>query len=451
MIQTHVTPQNFSLPDNTQQVMLGVFDTDGVFRGKRMSKEKFLNSMRDGFGFCNVVLGWDIDDQLYDNTTFTGWHSGYPDAHVQIIENSKRVLPFEENSLLYLCEFIGHAGKICPRQILKKVLDRAAQHNLFFHSALEYEFFMFEETPQSIQDKGFQNLKPFTTGNHGYSVLRHTVQQAFHESLLNLSRTMNFEIEGLHCETGPGVLEAAIGVDKALNSADKAAIFKTFTKVLAQQQSLMATFMAKWSPNHPGQSGHIHISAQNKNHDALFYDPKREHNISQTMLYSLGGLQHLAPEFTALFAPTINSYTRLVPGFWAPTHSNWGIDNRTCSIRVIEGSAKSQRIEFRAGGADGNPYLALSAAIGAMIWGIENKIIPTAPIEGNAYTQQGEQSIPLPSHLLDATQRLKHSQAAKELFGHDFVEHFTATREWEVRQANQAITDWQLKRYFEAI
>ncbi len=451
MIQTNIQPQDFALPENIHQVMLGIFDIDGVFRGKRMSKQKFVQSMESGFGFCNVVLGWDINDQLYDNTTFTGWHTGYPDAKVQIIPNSMRQLPFEEHTALYLCEFVGEAGKICPRQVLKNVLNRAAQHDLFFHSALEYEFFMFDETPQSVQEKDFRNLKPFTPGNYGYSVLRHSVQQAFHESLLNLARAMNFEIEGLHCETGPGVLEAAIGVDEALNSGDKAAVFKTFTKVLAQQQSLMATFMAKWSPHHPGQSGHVHISAQNKNQEPLFYDPKREHHISKTMLYSLGGLQQLAPEFTALFAPTINSYTRLVPGFWAPTHSNWGIDNRTCSIRVIQGSAQSQRIEFRAGGADANPYLALSAAIGAMVWGIENKIVPTAPVEGNAYTQQGEHSIPLPTHLLDAANRFKQSEAAKELFGHEFVEHFSATREWEVRQANQAITDWQLKRYFEAI
>lgn len=451
MIQSHTHHSRDPLPDHVQQIMLGVFDIDGVFRGKRMSKDKFSKSLEDGFGFCNVVLGWDINDQMYDNTLYTGWHTGYPDAKVGIVPESKRTLPFEQNSLLYLCEFTDDAANICPRQILKKVLKRAEKHGLFFSSALEYEFFVFDETPQTLKDKGFRDLKPFTPGNFGYSVLRHSVQQQFHQSLLDLSRQMNFELEGLHCETGPGVLEAAIRVDEALMSADKAALFKTFTKVLAQQQSLMATFMAKWSPDYPGQSGHVHVSVKDSAKNCLFFDGKREQHISQTMLYCLGGLQHCAAELAVLFAPTINSYTRLVPGFWAPTHATWGIENRTCAIRVITGSPESQRIEFRAGGADANPYLALAATIGAMLWGIENKLIPSAPIEGNAYTAPEVENLALPSHLFEACQLFKQSKAALALFGQPFVQHFTATREWEVRQANQTITDWQLQRYFEAI
>lgn len=439
------------LPDHIQQIMVGVFDIDGVFRGKRISKEKFLKCYNEGFGFCDVVLGWDIADKLYENTKFTGWHTGYPDAHVTIVGESERLMPLEENTLLFLCEFQGTAAQICPRQLLKRLLKRASNHNLFFKGALEYEFFLFDETPNSLKQKGYQLPIPFTPGNFGYSILRQAVHHEFHQSLLELAREMNFEIEGLHSETGPGVLEAAIGVDKALYAADKGALFKTFCKVLAQKQNLMATFMARWSHHYPGQSGHVHLSIVDQNNESVFYNPKKENHISDTMLYAIGGLQQLMPEFTALYAPTINSYTRLVPGFWAPTHANWGIENRTCAIRAIPGSPTSQRIEFRAAGADANPYLALSCAIGAMIWGIENKIKPSNPIKGNAYEQQDEHSKSLPRHLLEAAGWLADSKAAVDLFGQDFVSHFSTTREWEFLQSNQAVTDWQIERYFEAI
>lgn len=452
MLQSNATdPHPALLPEDIYQVMVGVFDIDGVLRGKRMAREKFIQSVEKGFGFCDVVLGWDIADKLYDNTRYTGWHTGYPDAWVSIIADSERQLPLENNAVLYLCEFEGSAKKICPRQILKGLLNRAQAQGIFFNSAFEYEFFLFDENPQSLKEKHYLLPMPFTPGNFGYSILRQAVHHEFHEALLSLAREMDFSLEGLHSETGPGVLEAAISVDKALVSADKAALFKTFTKVLAQKQNLMATFMARWSEHFPGQSGHIHISATDNNHTPLFYQQDAAHQMSELMTYALGGLQQLLPEFTVLFAPTINSYTRLVPGFWAPTHANWGIENRTCALRAITGSPSSQRIECRVAGADANPYLALSAVVGAMIWGIEHKISPSNPIQGNAYDATQHQDNPLPGNLTQAYQYFQNSQAAHTLFGKDFVDHFCATRAWECEQANRAVTNWQIERYFEAI
>jgi len=239
------------------------------------------------------------------------------------------------------------------------------------------------------------------------------IDNDFYQQLLKLGEEMDFPIEGLHEETGPGVLEAAITVDEALSAADKAAMFKTFSKVLAQHNQKMLTFMAKWSPEWPGQSGHIHVSLNDKDNKSLFHDGSQLHNMSQTMQYFVGGQQKLMPELLAMIAPTINSYTRLIPGFWAPTDASWGVENRTCALRVIPGSEKSQRVEYRIAAADANPYIALSAVIASGLWGIENKISPTDPVTGNAYEEKFPQECQLPTTLWEAAQRLKSSTAAK--------------------------------------
>tara|TARA_R110002095_G_scaffold105233_1_gene92076 strand:- start:634 stop:1434 length:801 start_codon:yes stop_codon:yes gene_type:complete len=262
---------------------------------------------------------------------------------------------------------------------------------------------------------------------------------------------MDIGIEGLHTETGPGVLEAAIGYDDALSAADKGALFKTYTKILAQQNDVMATFMAKWSRDVPGQSGHIHLSLKDKDGKGLFFDAGKEDNISDTMRYFIGGQQKLMPELLAMIAPTVNSYTRMIPGFWAPTEASWGVENRTCALRAIPGSEHSQRVEYRIAAADINPHIAIAAALGSGLWGIENKIEPTAGVKGNAYTQDFPKKLALPKTLWEAAQALKKSKPARELFGDAFVDHYVVTREWEEREFRKAITDWELQRYFEII
>jgi len=325
-------------------VKVGVFDIDGVMRGKYMSREKFLSALDTGFGFCDVVLGWDVKDQMYDNAQYTGWHTGYPDAPVRILPSTCRNLPLEDNMLFFLGEFSDQAESICPRAVLRGVIEKAQGMGLNCFSGFEYEFFVFDETPRSIREKNYQNLVPLTPSEFGYSVIRNSVESELYRRILTLSEEMDFSIEGLHEETGPGVLEAALAYTGALDSADKAGLFKTFTKILLQKQNKIATFMARWSPDQPGQSGHIHISLQNDESQSLFFDASREHNMSDTMRYFAAGQQQLMPEFMAMIAPTVNSYRRLVPGLWAPTHASVGVDNRTCAIRIIAGSGCWRRL-----------------------------------------------------------------------------------------------------------
>jgi len=432
-------------------VKVGVFDIDGILRGKYMSKQKFLASLDHGFGFCDVILGWDSFDRLYDNVSYTGWHSGYPDANVRILPDTCRDLPFENDGLFFLAEFSGASQLICPRAVLRRTLDKAASMGFKVLAGFEYEFFVFNESPASIREKHFQDLQPMTSGNFGYSVIRNSVETQTYQLLLKLGEQMDFPIEGLHEETGPGVMEAALAYDYALSAADKAALFKTFSKVALQRENKMATFMARWSEDYPGQSGHIHLSLVNKNNEAVFFDKNLPHNMSQIMQQFIAGQQQLMPELMAMIAPTINSYRRLVPGLWAPTAATVGVDNRTCAIRIIAGSEKSQRLEYRIAASDANPYIILSAVIASGLYGIEHQLKLSDLVKGNAYDQQFDKLKPLPVDLWQAAQVLKTSKMARQYFGDDFIEHFVATREWEVREFRKHISKWELERYFEII
>jgi glutamine synthetase len=291
-----------------------------------------------------------------------------------------------------------------------------------------------------------------TPGFFGYSVLRSSVHSEFYHQLMNLCTGLRIPLEGLHTETGPGVLEAAIQYCEALEAADRGALFKTYTKILAQRNGLMATFMAKWSKDWPGQSGHIHTSLKRKSDgQAAFHDSSKPHNMSDEMRWYVGGQQKLMPELLAMVACTVNSYSRLIPGFWAPTTATWGVENRTCALRVIPGGPSSQRVEYRIAAADINPYLALAVAIGSGLHGIENRIEPDAMVEGNAYDKKFPKTRSLPRTLTEASEWLDKSKAGRALFGDAFVEHYAASREWEDREFRRAITDWELARYFEII
>ena len=435
-------------------IKVGVFDIDGVMRGKYINKEKFFSSLDSGFAFCSVVLGWDSNDKLYEDVgiEFTGWQTGYPDVPVRVLPHTCRDIPSEPGMLLFICEFAEGGAKICPRSTLSRILDKASDMGFDINAAFEYEFFLFNETPDSVRAKNYRNLEPITPGNYGYSMLRNSTHSDIYHSIIELSQQMDFPIEGLHTETGPGVMEAALSVCNASDAADKAALFKTFTKVWAQKNDMMATFMAKWSNDHPGQSGHIHVSLNHKDGSgSAFHDPQQTHNMSNTQRHFLAGLQRLMPEFLAMMAQSVNAYSRLVPGFWAPTDATWGVDNRTTALRIIPGSSKSQRIEFRLGSADANPYIVLAAVLGAGLYGIEHKLEPEAQVTGNAYEQQHPKSLALPQSLSAAAFALSKSTAARSLFGDEFVDHYSATREWEQREFNKHITDWEMSRYFEII
>jgi glutamine synthetase len=256
-------------------------------------------------------------------------------------------------------------------------------------------------------------------------------------------------IEGLHTETGPGVYEVAILFSEALEAADRAILFKAGTKEIGSRFGIMPSFMAKWNPQLPGCSGHIHQSLSDGRKN-LFHDAKGAHGMSALFQSYLAGQVDALMGMAPMFWPTINSYKRLVDGFWAPVKPTWGVDNRTASFRVIACSPKSTRLETRCPGADVNPYLAMAAVLAAGLHGVEQRLKLTAPpIHG---TNQGAENVPrAPRTLIETTRIFRESAVARDWFGDDFVDHFAATREWEWRQWLDAVTDWEMKRYFEII
>jgi len=434
------------------RVKVAVSDTDGVLRGKYLHKEKFLSAVESGFGFCNVVFGWDSNDQCYDNTTWTGWHTGFPDALAQIDLASFRRVPWDDNVPFFLAEFVEPDGKplpVCPRQLYKRVLARAEKMGFQVLAGLEYEWFNFRETPKSLADKGYVRPEPISPGMFGYSLIRAAQSQPFFRALMEDLPAFGVPVEGLHTETGPGVFEAAILYAPGIEAADRGILFKQAAKEIGQRLGIMPSFMAKWSTQYPGCSGHIHQSLSDGKKN-VFYDARHPHRMSKLFESYLAGQLALLEDIQAMYAPTVNSYKRLVDGMWAPVKRTWGIDNRTSTLRVIPGSAKSTRLESRCPGADVNPYIALSAVVGAGLWGIERKLkLKDAPLAGDAAKAA---KIPrLPRNLMHATENLKRSKAARELFGETFVDHFVRTREWEWRQFQDAVTDWETKRYFEII
>jgi len=434
-----------------RRVKLGAFDIDATLRGKYISLEKFWSAAETGLGFCDVIFGWDIGDVLYDNVKYTGWHTGYPDAHCRIDLSTFRMAPWEPGTAFFLLDFYDPQGQplgIAPRQVFQRVLERAADRGYTAHFSAEYEFFIFRETPQSLRDKHFGGLTPLTPGMFGYSVLRASANAELVLDILEALAAFDVPLEGFHTETGPGVYEAAIAVDAGLVAADRAALFKTAVKEIAARHNLTPTFMAKWNPALPGSSGHLHQSLSHEgDHENLFYSEAGDGGMSDLMRQYGAGLVANLPELAAVFCPTINSYKRTVPGAWAPVNATWGVDNRTTAVRTIPGRRKSTRVELRLTGADINPYLAMAASLAAGLDGIERKL-ELPPPTVNAYAGDAP---PLPRTLAEATRLFRESRVAREWLGEQFVDHYASTREWEVRQYEKAVTDWELARYFESV
>jgi len=430
---------------------VAVTDIDGVLRGKYLHRDKFDGALEGGFGFCNVVFGWDAGDVCYDNANYTGWHTGYPDANVRLDPATYREVPWDGSVPFMLGDFVDHAGAplaVCPRQLLKKVLARLDAAGFRALAAFEYEFFHFRETPQALAERGHVRPQPITPGMFGYSLLRLNQCKDYVNALMSELGAFGVPLEGLHTETGPGVLEAAIVYSAALEAADRAVLFKSGAKEIAQRFGIMPSFMAKWRADLPGCSGHVHQSLW-QDEQNVFFDKKSKTGLSKIFEHFVAGQLHAMPEILPLYAPTINSYKRLVEGAWAPTKANWGIDNRTTSLRAIPGSKKSTRLETRVNGSDSNPYLALAAALASGLHGIERKLELPEAVTGSGYDDK--KGAALPKNLFDATVRFEKSKLARELFGDAFVEHFAGTRHWEWRQFGRAVTDWELGRYFEII
>jgi len=439
---------------NVDKIKFAFADIDGILRGKIIGNEKFTDGLKDGYGFCDVVFGWDSADAVYNNVELTGWHTGYPDRPAKIDLSTFRIIPWQDNIPFFLADFSnanGNSLAACSRSLLKHISKQCEDMGYHPEFAQEFEWFNFRESSQSLHDKSYTDIQTLTPDMFGYSILRTSQNSSFYYDLFNLLKAFDIPLEGLHTETGPGVYEAAISHDHVLKAADKAVLFKNAVKEIANLHGIMASFIAKWNENLPGCSGHIHQSLWNKDKSKnLFYITDGENNMSDLLKHYLAGQLHCLPYILPMYAPTINSYKRLVEGAWAPTTVTWGIDNRTTAIRILHSSEKYTRLETRIPGSDSNPYLAMAAALASGLYGIKHKLpLNIKPTTGNGYQDKTHGT--LSPNLYEATMAMRNSPIATELFGTDFTEHFTQTRLWEWKQYSKAVTDWELKRYFEII
>ena len=436
------------------KVKVAIADIDGVLRGKYMLKEKFLSSLENDFGFCDVVFGWDMADALYDKAKVTGWHTGFGDTNARIDLSTFRLVPWEDNIPFFLADFNQTEGKnfpACPRSLLSRIIHKSETLGFYPMFSQEFEWFNFRDNSHDLTQKNFLSPKPLTTGMFGYSMLRASENSSYFHDLFDLLGEFNIPLEGLHTETGPGVYEAAIQYSNVMLAADRAVLFKTAVKEIANKHGIMASFMAKLSSDLPGCSGHVHQSLWNeKDEKNLFHDSSKENKMSNIMESYVAGQLFCMPHILPMFAPTVNSYKRLVEGAWAPTTLTWGIDNRTTALRALTTGNKSTRLETRVVGSDVNPFLAMSACLASGIYGIENDLkLDTPMTTGNGYEDRHNGM--LPATLKEATDAMEASTVANELFGQDFTDHFTMTRHWEWKQFCAQVTDWEMKRYFEIV
>ncbi|MGE5093832.1 MAG: glutamine synthetase family protein [Betaproteobacteria bacterium] len=433
------------------KVKVAVADIDGILRGKYVHVDKFFSAVDGGIGFS--VFGTDLNDRPYDDGYASGRRLGFPDATVELDLKTFRKVPWDGDVPFFLGNFVKSDGSphpLCPRQVLKRVLARANKMGFSVVAGAEYEFVNFRETPDTWAQKKGTRPTPITHGMIGYSLVEANLHREYISALMDETARFGVPIESLHTETGPGVYEAAMLFGDALEAADRAILFKGAAKEIASRFGIMPSFMAKWHPKYPGSAGHIHQSLSDGSRN-LFHDPEGAHGGMSKLFesYLAGQLRYLF-ELAPMFWPTINSYKRLVDGFWAPVKATWGVDNRTAAFRVLTGSPKATRIETRCPGADSNAYLAMAACIAAGLAGIEeNLALTTPPIRGD--NEGAEDAVRAPRTLIETTRVFHASRLAREWFGDAFVAYFAATREQEWREWLDAVTDWELRRYFDVI
>ncbi|KAI1766713.1 putative glutamine synthetase [Hypoxylon sp. FL1150] len=470
--------------DNDTKVKLAGVDVDGMLRGKLVSKKKFLSIAKEGFGFCSVIFGWDMHDRLYDQELkISNKQNGYRDLIAVPDLNSFRRIPWEDNIPFFLVSFFDDDSKpVCadPRGLLKTTVEKLEKQGYNAMAGAELEFFQFKVPTSStstttdspapsvtsfLNDNPPQALPPLTEGMFGYSITRPTLNKSYYHDVYNVCAEFRCDLEGWHTESGPGVYEAALEFGQISEMADRASLFKYVVRSVATGYGITPCFMAKPKHGLPGNSGHTHVSVVDKEGKNLLYREKKDENapypdiehLSDLGRHFLAGILDGLPDVMPMLAPTINSYKRLVENFWAPVTVSWGLEHRAASVRLIAPPTSkpgATRFEVRVPGADANPYFVMSAIL-ALGWrGVEKKLeIPIPPLgKGQDVGSSGDKGARLARSLREATDKfMSKDSIAREVFGDDFVDHFGGTRENEIRLWDEAVTDWELKRYIETV
>jgi glutamine synthetase len=425
-------------------VLLALTDMQGRLQGKRLTATHFLSEVvPHGAEGCNYLLAVDVDMATVDGYAMSSWERGYGDMLLVPDMDTLRPVPWQEGTAICLADVAWLDGAdvlASPRQILRRQLARLAERGWSANAGTELEFMVFLDTYEQAWQKGYRDLRPANLYNVDYSLLGTARVEPLIRRIRNSMAASGMIVEDSKGECNFGQHEINFRYADALRTADEHAIFKNGAKEIAADEGVAISFMAKFDQRE-GNSCHIHFSLADEQ-GPLF---ERDQGLFQSFL---AGQLACLREMTLLLAPNVNSYKRYAAGSFAPTTVAWGHDNRTCSLRVV-GHGPSLRFENRTGGADLNPYLALSAIIASGLHGVEAGLELEPALEGNAYVDGGHPRVP--GTLYAARELFAGSAVAREAFGEEVVDHYLNAADVELAAFGSAVTDWERYRGFERL
>lgn len=430
-------------------VIVAFADAQGRLVGKRVSARLFQEEVRDhGAEACNYLLSVDVDMNTVDGYAMSSWEKGYGDMMLLTDPATLRRVPWVPGSALVMADLGWENGDPVvqsPRDILKRQRARLAERGLLAYSGTELEFIVFDDSYRDAWAKGYRDLTPSTDYNVDYDLLASgRIEPLLRDIRLSMDRA-GLYTEGVKGECNLGQQEIAFRYAEVLETADQHTIYKSGAKSIADAHGKSITFMAKFNERE-GNSCHIHLSVRGEDGSAVMAGDGA-HGFSPFMEHWIAGILATLREFTLLYAPTINSYKRYAQGSFAPTGVAWGIDNRTCALRVV-GHGPSLRVENRVPGGDVNPYLGIAAIIAGGLHGVENELPLPSALTGNAYAAGVDH---LPTTLREAALLFDRSAIARAAFGDDMVDHYLNQARIEVEAFDAAVTDWERVRGFERL
>ncbi|MEY9835374.1 glutamine synthetase family protein [Streptacidiphilus sp. EB103A] len=427
-------------------VAVAFTDMQGRLQGKRFAAGFFLDdTLAHGAEGCAYLLAVDVELNTVDGYPMASWDTGYGDFALVPDLATLRRTPWQPGTALVTADLAWHDGTpvpASPRQILRRQLDRLAEHGLTAWAGTELEFIVFRDSFEDAWKSGYRELTPANQYNADYSLLATARIEPLLARIRNEMGAAGMVVESAKGECNLGQHEIAFRYDDALTTCDQHSVYKTGAKEIAAQEGMSLTFMAKYNERE-GNSCHIHLSLRDERNKSVCAG--EDGDMSTLMRHFLAGQLAAMRELTLLYAPNINSYKRFRPGSFAPTAVAWGRDNRTCSLRVV-GHGPSLRFENRAPGGDVNPYLAVAGMIAAGLHGIEQQLELPEPCSGNAYSADYEH---LPATLREAAGLWAGSKIAETAFGSDVVQHYLRMAEVEQDAYDTAVTDWERFRSFE--
>jgi glutamine synthetase len=427
-------------------VLLAMCDMQGRLQGKRLTAEHFLAEVVEhGAEGCNYLLAVDVEMNTVGGYEMSSWETGYGDFALVPDLDTLRLVPWQEATALVMCDLRWADGTdvvASPRQVLRGQLTRLASHGWTANASTELEFLVFRDSYESAWQKGFRELTPANLYNVDYSLLGTARIEPLIRRIRNAMAGAGLVVENSKGECNYGQHEINFRYADALRTADEHTIYKNGAKEIAAQEEMAISFMAKYDERE-GNSCHIHFSLADVESGAMVFADDRP--LFESFL---AGQLHCLRELTLLLAPNINSYKRFADGSFAPTTIAWADDNRTCALRIV-GHGPGLRLENRAGGADLNPYLALSALIAAGLYGVQQRLTLEPAYVGNAYAATDKPR--LPTTLRQARDLFDGSQVARAALGDAVVDHYVHAADVELAAFESAVTDWERVRGFERL